>query len=199
METKKPIQVANYAAFLPIDAGERKYRIINDNAGTEVGIEVVGKVTDFNAVNLNGQKFDKKSYDIYISEYFEKNELNIPIDLMHVRDMQHLAGVAKKFVKKDGGVEVTAFIPRGAYFYNLIKVAIDNGMLQGFSNYGWIADWDYDRATDTCIVKEFHLISISLVDVPADVSSKFVGNATCFEGFDNEMPVKKSESIFDLI
>lgn len=197
---KKSINVSNYAAFIPDEEGERKYRIVTDDNGVESGIEVSGLVTDFTAANFNGMQFDRKSYDKYITEYFERNGLNIPIDLMHVRDMQHLAGVARKFVKKSGGVMVTAFIPRCAYFYNLIKGAIDNGMLQGFSNYGAVTDWDYDRETGTCIVKEFQLVSVSLVDVPADVSSKFISNATDFDGFLTEEPKKETPaSMFHFI
>ena len=183
MEERKNILVSNYAAFIPYEKDARRYKIVTDENNNEVGIEVSGEVTNFSAVNFNGLKFDKKSYDECIREYFEKNELNIPIDLMHQRDMQHLAGVARKFVKKTDSVQVVAFIPKGVYFYNLIKLLIDNGVLQGFSNMGYMTDWEYDRETDACIVKSFQLISISLVDVPADTAGKFVSNATDFEGF----------------
>ena len=114
---------------------------------------------------------------------------------MHIRDAFHLAGVAKKFTKKDGGVQVVAFIPKGVYFYNLIKILLENGVLQGFSNYGYINDYDYDRVNNEIIVKDFQLISISLVDVPSDVSGKFVSNATNFEGFTPE-PITNNLQIF---
>ena len=65
----------------------------------------------------------------------------------------------------------------------MIKVLLENGVLQGFSNYGYITDYYYDRTKDEIIVKDFQLISISLVDVPSDLSGKFVSNATNFEGF----------------
>ena len=185
METKK-IPIQNYAAFIPIDDGERKYKIITAEDGSEKGIEVKGYLTKFGETNFNGFNFEKKSYDQCINDYFEKNDLNIPIDIMHNRDALHLAGVCNKFQKKQDGVEITAFIPKGVYFYNLIKILIDNGILQGFSNYGSISDYDFDRASDSLIVKSFQLISISLVDVPADTFGKFATQNTIFEGFKDE-------------
>lgn len=200
---KKPIYVRNYAAFIPNEHDKRVYSIITDTDGSEIGIEVKGLLTTFGQENANGQTFEKKSYDECINNYFEANELNIPIDLMHVRDMQHLAGVARKFVKKANGVEITAFIPKGVYFYGLIKTLLENGVLQGFSNYGCIMDWDWDNMANSLIVKEFFLISASLVDVPSDSGTKFISNATDFEGFKPEIDESKKQftnslSIFGL-
>lgn len=201
METpKQKIEVKNYAAFLPIENSEKRYKIITDDAGNEIGIEVKGYLTKFGEANFNGQNFDRKSYDTCISEYFEKNQLNIPVDLMHIRDAFHLAGVCKKFQKKSDGIEITAFIAKGVYFYNLIKILIENGVLQGFSNLGFITDYDWNRQTDELIVKAFQLISISLVDVPADTFGKFEVQNTIFEGFKNEslQEVKNELNIYGI-
>lgn len=180
---KQEIIVKNYAAFIPDEKGERRYKIVTDANGNELGFEVSGRVTEFGTTNENGLNFDKKSYDKCISEYFERNDLNIPIDVMHGTDVRDLCGVAKKFTKKADGVEVVAFIPKCAYYYNMLKGYIDNGMLQGFSNYGCVRDWEYDRQADAMVIKEFFLISVSLVATPADTSTKFVANATDFQGF----------------
>ena len=180
----KKIKVQNYASFSPIENGEKKYKIITSQDGQELGIEVKGTVTSFLDENFNEMKFDKKAYDKCISEYFEKNDLNIPIDLMHVRDGFHLLGVCTKFKKTSSGVEIVTFIPKGIYFYGLVKTLIDNGILQGFSNMGFITDYSYEE--DIFIVEEFQLVSISLVDVPADVSGKFATQNTIFEGFENQ-------------
>lgn len=194
MEKRNKIVVRNYAAFIPSEDGRHVYKIINNEAGEEIGFEVRGLLTTFNVTNENHQKFERKSYDKFVTEYFEANELNIPIDIMHIRDAQHLAGVARKFIKKDGGIELTAFIPKGVYFYNLIKVLLDAGVLQGFSNYGYMTDWDYDRTTDEIIVKEFNLISASLVDIPSDVGGKFIENSTEFHGFDEYVKDDKAKN-----
>ena len=192
MEAQKKIEVRNYAAFLPVENGERKYKIIVAEDGSEKGIEVKGFVTSFADGNENGMRFDRKSYDKCIVEYFEKNEINIPIDLMHIRDMFHLAGVCKKFQKKQDGVEITVFIPKGVYFYGLIKTLIDNGVLQGFSNYGWITNWT--EKDGVLVVLDFRLVSISLVDVPADVAGKFQILNTVFEGFQIDGESEKTEN-----
>lgn len=195
----KKIKVQNYASFSPIENGEKKYKIITSVDGQELGIEVKGMVTSFLDENFNEMKFDKKAYDKCISEYFEKNELNIPIDLMHVRDGFHLLGVCTNFKKTKSGVEIITFIPKGVYFYGLVKTLIDNGILQGFSNMGFITNYSFEE--DVFIVEEFQLISISLVDVPADVSGKFATQNTIFEGFKNQEPkagTKNNLSIFGI-
>ena len=195
----KKIKVQNYAAFSSIENGEKKYKIITSEDGQERGIEVKGMVTSFLDENFNEMKFDKTAYDKCISEYFEKNNLNIPIDLMHVRDGFHLLGVCTKFKKTSSGVEIVAFIPKGVYFYGLVKTLIENDVLQGFSNMGFITNYSFEE--DTLIVEEFQLISISLVDVPADVSGKFATQNTIFEGFENQNPkpeTKNNLSIFGI-
>ena len=83
-------------------------------------------------------------------------------------------------------MRLLVFIPKGVYYYGLIKTLIDNGVLQGFSNYGWISDWGYDEDNKVMIVRKFQLVSVSLVDVPSDVGAKLEGNATRFEGFEIE-------------
>lgn len=201
MTKERNILVRNYAAFIPVEDDVRVYTILTDDAGLETGIEVKGMLTTFDVVNENRLNFDRKSYDDVVSNYFEANNLNIPLDLMHVRDdVRHLAGIVRKFTKKNGGVEITGFIPKGVYYYNLIKVMLDNGMLQGFSNLGWINDGEYIRETDSYTVKSFRLISASMVDIPADVGGKFISNATEFEGFHNkEKDPTIKDNIFNLI
>ena len=182
----KKVEVKNYAGFVPVDNGEKRYKIITDDSGNEIGIEVKGVVTTFNVVNKNGQKWEKGSYDEMIASYFEANELNIPLDLMHERTVKDLAGIATMMKKKGASIEIVGFIPKGVYYYGLIKTLIDNGVLQGFSNYGRISDWGYDEDNKAIIVRKFQLVSVSLVDVPSDVGAKLEGNATRFEGFEIE-------------
>lgn len=201
MENSKQIFVRNYASFIPNELDKRVYTIINDDAGSEIGIEVRGLLTTFGVTNENNLNFDKKSYDNCITNYFEANDLNIPVDVMHGRSVCDLCGVARKFVKRNNGVELTAFIPKGVYYYGLIKTLLDNGVLQGFSNLGCLRDWDYDRVTNVTTVKDFFLISASLVDVPADTGGKFMSNATEFEGFtlqDDNSKVDNTLSIYGL-
>ncbi len=184
MEENKRIEVKCYAGFLPAKEGEKRYKVITDANGSETGIEISGMLTKFGYCNENGLIFENESYDKYIAEYFEKNSLNIPIDVMHCRDVRNLAGIATVLTKTSEGVIITAFIPKGVYYYGLIKTLIDNGILQGFSNYGWIEKFNVtpDGALQ---IFEFKLVSASLVDIPADIHTGFVSNSTRFEGFDH--------------
>lgn len=198
MDTKR-IEVRNYASFVPTE-DNKLYKPILNEKGEEVGFEVSGKVTQFDATNFNGLNFDKGSYDKCIANYFEKNNLNIPIDVMHQRGIEYLVGYAKTFVKREDCVEMTAFVPKGVHYYELVKTLIDNGILQGFSNLGFITDGKYDSETDSFIVKDFSLISVSLVDVPADTNGKFVGNATDFRGFtEQEDLMRETDELLTLL
>ena len=178
----KRLEVKCYAGFVPAAEGEKRYRIVYDDNRNEIGIEVKGLLTKFSYRNENGLIFEKESYDKVVSEYFEKNALNIPVDTMHRRDIQNLAGIVKELRKTDEGIFIVVYIPKGVYYYGLIKTLIDNGILQGFSNFGWIEDYNITPDDDLQIF-EFRLISASLVDIPADTNTEFVSNATHFEGF----------------
>ena len=61
---------------------------------------------------VNGQ-WEKGSYDEMIASYFEANELNIPLDLMHERTVKDLAGIATMMKKKGASIEIVGFIPKG--------------------------------------------------------------------------------------
>ncbi len=179
---QKRIVVKCYAGFIPAKEGEKRYKVVYDDNGNEIGIEISGMLTKFGYRNENGLIFENESYDKVIADYFEKNSLNIPIDVMHGRDVRDLAGVATVLSKDKEGVRITAYIPKGVYYYGLIKTLIDNGILQGFSNYGWIEKYNITQEGDLQVF-EFSLISASLVDIPADTNTNFVSNSTKFEGF----------------
>lgn len=177
------LQIRNYTLLSKFEATGKKYEIVsNGKEGEEIGFRLKGLVTTFDIQNENGQVFKNYSYNKFVSEYFVEHSLNVPIDSMHRRDLSHIVGYAEKLEALENGIELTAFIPKGVYYYNLIKVLIDNGILQGFSNYGYARDYEFENDYETMIIKDFALISISLVDVPADVGAKFIQN-TIFKGF----------------
>ncbi|MCC8177448.1 MAG: hypothetical protein LIO91_13625, partial [Bacteroidales bacterium] len=83
--------------------------------------------------------------------------------------------------KTEEGILIEAYVPRGVYYYNLIKTLLDNHILQGFSNYGYVTR---GHITDDVLhVEAFQLISASLVDVPADTAARFIRNGTTLKGF----------------
>lgn len=174
------LEIKNYTLFNKYESG-KKYETVFNEKGEEIGIRMKGLVTSFDIKNENGQVFKANSYDNFVKDYFIKNSVNVPIDIMHVRnDVRHLAGVAEKIEVEKNGIILQSFIPKGVYYYNLIKILIDNGILQGFSNYGYARD--YELKENGFEIRDFALLSISLVDVPADTGAVFLQN-TIFKGF----------------
>lgn len=188
-QQEKKCFITNFTTFAAHDGGGR-YRIVRDATGKEIGIEVSGTLTTFDVRNENGGVFRKESYDKFVDDYFLANSLNVPLCLYHNDwDIRMVCGVVKSMTKTDSGVDMVGYIPSTAYFYNLIKAQIDNGILQGFSNAGGImkAKWEEDEETGevTLDIKEFALIHAALVATPADtgatlrtVNTKFVGFET---------------------
>ena len=189
---KRKLYVTNFTTLASHD-GSGRYRVIRNEAGEELGIEVSGTLTTFDVRNENGGVFKKESYDKFVDEYFIANSLNVPLCLYHNdRDIRMVCGVVKSMTKTDSGVEMVGWIPKTAYFYNLIKSQIDNGILQGFSNAGGIMDGSYDPDTDTLNITDFALMHAALVASPSDTGATLRTENTIFRGF--EMRQTKTES-----
>ena len=203
MEKKQSVKqcfITNFTTFTAHDGGGR-YRIVRDETGKEIGIEVLGTLTTFDVRNENGGVFRKESYDKFVDDYFLANSLNVPLCLYHNDwDIRMVCGVVKSMTKTDSGVDMVGYIPSTAYFYNLIKAQIDSGILQGFSNAGGIvkAKWEEDEETGevTLDIKEFALIHAALVATPADTGATLRTVNTKFLGFEkqNERHAERTEA-----
>lgn len=188
---KKNTFVQNFARFTANDGGEGVIKIITDANGNETGFEVRGKLTQFGVRNENGLSFSRESYDHFVDEYYGKNKLNVPLNIKHKDDdFQHVAGKVVSMTKTEDGVEMVAYVPRWVYAYNWIKQAVTDGVLQGFSNAGAVIDAEYDEKSDTLNIKDFALMHVALVEIPADVSAKFQTQNTAFSGFGNDGTVE---------
>ena len=179
-------RINNFIRLTASDGGKR-YRVLMDDAGNELGIEVSGVLTTFGEVNENGYIFESGSYDRSVEKYFEANKLNVPLCLYHDdANPDTLCGIVTTLEKTERGIEITARIrPNSAKLYKFIKAQLDDGILQGFSNAGFIADGVYDDTVGAVRVKDFELIHAALVATPADtgatlrtVNTKFVGFET---------------------
>lgn len=190
---KKKIEVKNFTTFKSFDDGG-KVRIVKNDAGEEIGFELSGTLTKFDYRNENDMTFKSGSYDRFVDDYFISHSLNVPVCLQHNDcDIRNVCGKVKEMTKTDIGVDVVVYIPKSAYYYNLIKNYVNEGILQGFSNAGYatVADWSSE---DGEIISEFALLHVALVTTPADVNGIFRKN-TLFNGFkqekeDEEMKLK---------
>lgn len=179
-------RINNFIRLTASDGGKR-YRVLMDDAGNELGIEVSGVLTTFGEVNENGYIFESGSYDRSVEKYFEANKLNVPLCLYHDdANPDTLCGIVTTLEKTERGIEIVGRIkPNSAKLYKFIKAQLDDGILQGFSNAGFIADGVYDDTVGAVRVKDFELIHAALVATPADtgatlrtVNTKFVGFET---------------------
>jgi hypothetical protein len=198
MGKKQKCYITNFATFQANDNGTGKVRIVRDEAGNEIGFEVKGMLTVFDVRNENGGVFTSTSYDKFVDDYFIKNSLNVALCLLHDdSDIRNVCGYVKSMTKTDSGVEIVGFVPKAAYYYNLIKAYIEAGILQGFSNAGWVEDGEYDEETDTLKITEFALMHAALVVNPADTGAKLQTVNTIFKGFIQNEPIQHTEDPID--
>ena len=198
MKTKKRLIIRNFTTLEAFEGGHR-YRVVRNEAGEELGIEVSGVLTTFDVPNENGTEFTKESYDKFVDDYFIAHSVNVPLVLYHNdADPRTVAGIVKSMKKTDSGVEIVGWIPRSAYYYNLIKSQISEGILQGFSNSGGVRDWEWDEENNALKVTDFALLHASLVPTPADTGAMIKAQNTVFSGFgedpiDNEVKPEEKE------
>lgn len=191
-------RINNFIRLTANDGGKR-YRVLTDEAGNELGIEVAGVLTTFGEVNENGYIFERGSYDRSVEKYFEANKLNVPLCLYHDdANPDTLCGIVTTLEKTDKGIEIVGLIkPDSAKLYRFIKAQLNDGILQGFSNAGFIADGVYDEAAGAVRVKDFELVHAALVATPADTSATLRTVNTIFKGFEKqkEPAAKRTEAV----
>lgn len=185
----------NFVRLTATESGKR-YKVLTNEAGEELGIEVSGILTTFGEVNENGFIFEAGSYDRSVENYFEAHRLNVPLCLYHNdANPDTLCGIVTTLEKTENGIEITGRIrPNSAKLYKFIKAQLDDGILQGFSNAGYIADGYFDKESDAIRVKDFQLIHAALVATPADTGATLRTVNTVFKGFEKETKTEKEES-----
>lgn len=178
--------ITNFVRFEAREGGKFANVVTNDK-GDELGFEVGGMLTKFDYKNENDGTFRKGSYDKFVKEYYEENGYNVPVCIQHEdTDIRNVCGYVKEMTQDDNGVHVVVFVPRYAYYYNLIKSMVDGGILQGFSNCG-IAYVDEYTEEEGEIITEFKLLHVALVTTPADTFGKFEKREnTIFKGFEKK-------------
>lgn len=136
------------------------------------GLIIKGYEMKFGSVNENLEMYSKEAFTKYIQTYFVDNKINIPVDLQHHTDFDNTIGRVVYAEVNNTGLYFVAYIPKGVAQYDQIKLKLREGILQGFSKYGWATDYEYkykkDGSFDYMLISEFQLLSISLVTTPAN-------------------------------
>ena len=141
------------------------------------GLIIKGYETKFSKVNENGERYEPGCLDEFIQSYFIDNGLNMVVDVQHGWGIDDQVGRVVYLETNTVGFYFVAYIPRTVARYEQIKNLLQEGILQGFSKYGWASDWEWERGSDgedVFVVKKMNIVSVSLVTSPA--------NAIAFEG-----------------
>ena len=135
------------------------------------GLIIKGYETKFGKVNENGERYEPGCLDAFIKSYFIDNGLNMVVDLQHGWDIDAQIGRVVYLETNTVGFYFVAYIPRTMPRYEQVRNMLAEGILQGFSKCGYATDWEWVTEKDgseTFVVKEMSILSVSLVTSPAN-------------------------------
>lgn len=166
--------------------------ITNNSADLDTldGLIIKGYETKFGGTNENGERYTKDCIDEFIQRYFVGNGLNMPVDIQHKDDIDHLCGRVLYIESNSTGFYFVAYVPRSFKNYEVLKGLLKNGIIQGFSKQGWATDYEYkykeNGEYDYTLIKRMEIVSMSLVAVPAngnafEKTAEVVKDATRFQ------------------
>lgn len=144
--------------------------------GTE-DLEVKG-VSDNKTLKIAGyaNTSDKdRSGDIVLAEAWAKGVDNFrrnPI-LLYQHDHAKPIGKVNNITVDKKGIFVEASVSDAAETQHGVKTLIKDGVLKSFSVGFRVKDADYDKRSDSFIIKDVELLEISVVSVPANQNSLF--------------------------
>ena len=136
------------------------------------GLIVKGYETKFNVTNENGERYAPNCLDKFVQQYFVEHELNMVVDLQHSEAVDDQVGRVIYLEVNTVGFYFVAYIPRTVARYEQVKNLLREGILQGFSKYGYATDYEFvynrDGFVEYVEITEFRLCSVSLVTMPAN-------------------------------
>lgn len=137
------------------------------------GLIIKGYEMEWDKTNENGERYEKTAFDKFIQEYFVDRGFNLPVDIQHYDWIEALAGRVIYAEINSRGFYYVVYIPRTYVHYEIVLNLLREGILQGFSKMGYATDWKWvwDEETgdfDYELIKEFKLLSVSLVTTPAN-------------------------------
>lgn len=117
--------------------------------------------------NENGEVYSDDAFSDFIKRYFVDKKFNIPVTLMHGRRFEDLIGRVLCCEVNSVGLYFICYLPKTALRYEHVKLALQEGLLQGLSKEGWATDYDW-KEDGTMVINQFDLLCVSLVDLPAN-------------------------------
>ena len=136
------------------------------------GLVIRGYEMKWGGKNENGEVYEKGAFDEFIRSYFVEGGLNMPVDIQHQQDLDHLAGRVLLIEVNSVGFYFVVYIPRTYTHYEQVKNLIKEGILQGFSKMGWATDYEHmytaEGYYDYTRITKMEVTSVSLVATPAN-------------------------------
>lgn len=170
------------------------------------GLVIRGYEMKWGGKNENGEVYEKGAFDDFIKSYFVEGGLNMPVDIQHMQDIDHLAGRVLLIEVNSVGFYFVAYIPRTYTHYEQVKNLIKEGILQGFSKMGWATDYEHmytaEGYYDYTRITKMEVTSVSLVATPAnrlpfEKIGEIVKNQLTYK---NKLKEKQTEGgMFDII
>lgn len=166
-------------------------------------------VSDNKALKIAGyaNTADKdRTGDIVLPDAWTKGVENFrrnPI-LLYQHDHGKPIGRVNNITVDKKGIFVEASVSDAAEKQHAVKTLIKDGVLKSFSVGFRIKDADYDKRSDTFVIKDLELLEISVVSVPANQNSLFsirksFENDDSYKEFKGQFAVKNSkEKVADI-
>ena len=136
------------------------------------GLVIKGYEMKWGATNENGERYAQGAFDDFINNYYIKNGLNVVVDVQHDPRPEWLCGRLLYVETNTVGFYLVAYIPRTEQAFEAVKSKLQNGLLQGFSKYGFVDDGHYvfkdNGKVDYFQIDKVRLFSASLVATPAN-------------------------------
>lgn len=171
------------------------------------GLLIKGYEMKWNTTNENGERYEQDAFDDFIKRYFVDGKLNMPVDINHQGYGNWLTycGRVLYIEVNTVGFYFVVYVPRDYEYYDELKWALRNGIIQGFSKEGYVGwdDYEYrykeDGSFDYELIKRMSIVSVSLVTTPANgiafETMKETRNALYFE---NKTKAKQGKSLAEL-
>ena len=136
------------------------------------GLIIKGYEMKWGKTNENGERYAQGAFDDFIKDYYIANGLNVVLDVQHDERPEWLCGRLLYIETNTVGFYLVAYIPRTEQAFEAVKSKLQNGLLQGFSKYGFVDDGHYvfkdNGNVDYFQIDKVRLFAASLVATPAN-------------------------------